>query len=81
MPNGIDIMLQEKENELCKKRRIDDSQVERVVIFCKHLFGFHDSSCRVAGRWRLEDHKRLRGPLCTRTKLPLLLPRNRKGRI
>lgn len=57
------------------------SAMKRMGIFIKHFFGVHNSSCRIAGKWRLEDHKRLRGPMCNKTKLPLILPKNRKGRV
>jgi hypothetical protein len=46
--------------------------VERIVSFFQHLFGWHNSSCCVAGKWRMEDHKRVRHAFCTNTKLPLI---------
>jgi hypothetical protein len=60
-----------EENELTAVEK------QRWVGRLCHLFGQHNSSCRVAGAWRMWDHKKLRGPFCTVTKMPLILPKNR----
>ena len=49
----------------------------RYIILIKHLFGFHNSCCRWAGKWAMKPHKKGRGPFCSVTNLPLLLPKNR----
>ena len=73
-------MLKNNEQEQCEKLIKDKSvYIKSFVIFVKHLFGYHDSCCMVAGVWSLKDHKRLRGPMCLRTRLPLILPKNRRG--
>lgn len=51
--------------------------LQRVTAWLKHLVGIHNSSCRQAGAWSMQPHKKIRGPHCSVTKLPLLLPKNR----
>ena len=51
--------------------------ITRYIRWIKHLFGFHHSSCRHAGKWSMEPHKKVKGPFCSVTDLPLLLPKNR----
>ena len=66
----------EEQADLIKTR--GSFPLQRWVSWLAHLFGQHNSSCRVAGAWRMWDHKKLRGPFCIVTKMPLLLPKNRK---
>ena len=49
----------------------------RYITWIKHLFGWHHSSCRHAGKWSMQPHKKIKGPFCSVTNLPLLLPKNR----
>ena len=51
--------------------------LRRHTTWIKHLFGFHHSSCRYAGKWSIQPHKQLKGPFCSVTNLPLFLPKNR----
>ena len=38
------------------------------IRWIKHLFGFHHSSCRHAGKWSMMPHKKIKGPFCSVTK-------------
>ena len=51
--------------------------LKRRIEWFKHLFGFHHSSCRWAGKWNMNPNRKVRGPFCSVTNMPLLLPKNR----
>ena len=51
--------------------------ITKYTTWIKHLFGWHHSSCRHAGKWSMMPHKKVKGPFCSVTTLPLLLPKNR----
>ena len=49
-------------NEQADQNKTSDSDsLERWVRRLRHLFGQHNSSCRVAGAWSMKTHKKLRG--------------------
>ncbi len=68
------VYIEEDKGTSIKKRKLT---ITKCITWIKHLFGFHHSSCRHAGKWSMQPHKKIRGPFCSVTNLPLLLPKNR----
>ena len=70
----MSVEIKEDKDTSIKERKLATA---RYITWIKHLFGFHHSSCRNAGKWSIQPHKQIKGPFCSVTNLPLLLPKNR----
>ena len=64
----MSVEIKEDEATPLKSREL---KIAKCTTWIWHLFGFHSSCCRWAGKWSLGPHKKIRGPFCSGTNLPL----------